>query len=335
MLSDRQKAVLKLIVEEFVRTAEPVGSRTLSKLLVFSPATIRNEMADLEEDGYLEKTHSSSGRVPSEKGYHYYVDTLMKEDDTAIDLKIIDDLFKEGPRSRETLIEESMKLLSELTNYTTLALGPQARFATVKKIDLVPLYDNTGLLIVITNQGHLENKQVHMPLGTHIEDAKQVVNILNDLLKDVPISQVSEKLHYEIETKNVEALLNYNESILEAFLEAFTQFTESKFYLSGQSNMLYQPEFSDLDRVRELMKFFEKNEVLKLVEHSDSNGMTVRIGHENQVQAMQDCSVIMVPYDVSSSEKGTIAVVGPTRMEYRKVIPLLKYIASHLSKLSK
>ncbi len=335
MLSDRQKAVLKLIVEEFVRTAEPVGSRTLSKLLVFSPATIRNEMADLEEDGYLEKTHSSSGRVPSEKGYHYYVETLMKEDDTAIDLKIIDDLFKEGPRSRETLIEESMKLLSELTNYTTLALGPQARFATVKKIDLVPLYDNTGLLIVITNQGHLENKQVHMPLGTHIEDAKQVVNILNDLLKDVPISQVSEKLHYEIETKNVEALLNYNESILEAFLEAFTQFTESKFYLSGQSNMLYQPEFSDLDRVRELMKFFEKNEVLKLVEHSDSNGMTVRIGHENQVQAMQDCSVIMVPYDVSSSEKGTIAVVGPTRMEYRKVIPLLKYIASHLSKLSK
>jgi heat-inducible transcriptional repressor len=151
----------------------------------------------------------------------------------------------------------------------------------------------------------------------------------------VPISQVSEKLHYEIETKNIEALLNYNESILEAFLEAFTQFTESKFYLSGQSNMLYQPEFSDLDRVRELMKFFEKNEVLKLVEHSDSNGMTVRIGHENQVQAMQDCSVIMVPYDVSSSEKGTIAVVGPTRMEYRKVIPLLKYIASHLSKLSK
>jgi heat-inducible transcriptional repressor len=335
MLSDRQKSVLKLIVEEFVRTAEPVGSRTLSKLLEYSPATIRNEMADLEEDGYLEKTHSSSGRVPSEKGYHYYVETLMKEDDTTIDLTLIDDLFKDGPKNRESLIEESMKLLSELTNYTTLALGPQARFATVKKIELVPLYENTGLLIVITNQGHLENKQVHMPLGTPIEDAKQVVNILNDLLKDVPISQVSEKLHYEIETQNIESLLDYNESILEAFLDAFTQFTESKFYLSGQSNMLYQPEFSDLDRVRELMKFFEKNEVLKLVEHTDSNGLTVRIGQENQVQAMQDCSVIMVPYDVNATEKGTIAVVGPTRMEYRRVIPLLKYIASHLSKLSK
>lgn len=335
MLSDRQKAVLKLIVEEFVRTAEPVGSRALSKLLEFSPATIRNEMADLEEDGFLEKTHSSSGRVPSEKGYHYYVETLMKEDETTIDLSIIDDLFQGVPKSRETMIEESMRLLSELTNYTTLALGPQARFATVKKIELVPLYETTGLLLVITNQGHLENKQVQMPEGTHIEEAQQVVSILNDLLKDVPISQVSEKLHYEIETQNIESLMAYNESILEAFLEAFTQFTESKFYLSGQSNMLDQPEFSDLDRVRELMRFFEKNEVLKLVEHTDSNGLTVRIGQENQVQAMQDCSVIMVPYDVTASEKGTIAVVGPTRMEYRKVIPLLKYIASHLSKLSK
>jgi heat-inducible transcriptional repressor len=335
MLSDRQKSVLKWIVEEFVRTAEPVGSRTLSKLLDFSPATIRNEMADLEEEGYLEKTHSSSGRIPSEKGYHYYVETLMKEDDTTIDLSIIDDLFKDGPKNRESLIEESIKLLSELTNYTTLALGPQARFATVKKIELVPLYESTALLLVITNQGHLENKQVHLPPLTNMEEAKQVVNIFNDLLKDTPISQVSEKLHYEIETQNIASLMQYNESILEAFLEAFTQFTESKFYLSGQSNMLYQPEFSDLDRVRELMKFFEKNEVLKLVEHTDTKGMTIRIGQENQVQAMQDCSVIMVPYDVNASEKGTLAVVGPTRMEYRKVIPLLKYLASHLSKLSK
>jgi len=334
MLSDRQKSVLKWIVEEFVRTAEPVGSRTLSKLLDFSPATIRNEMADLEEEGYLEKTHSSSGRIPSDKGYHYYVETLMKEDDTTIDLSIIDDLFKDGPKNRESLIEESIKLLSELTNYTTLALGPQARFATVKKIELVPLYESTALLLVITNQGHLENKQVHLPPLTNMEDAKQVVNIFNDLLKDTPISQVSEKLHYEIETQNIASLMQYNESILEAFLDAFTQFTESKFYLSGQSNMLYQPEFSDLDRVRELMKFFEKNEVLKLVEHGNTKGMTIRIGQENQVQAMQDCSVIMVPYDVNASEKGTLAVVGPTRMEYRKVIPLLKYLASHLSKLS-
>ncbi len=335
MLSTRQKEVLKLIVEEFVSTAEPVGSRTLSKKLSFSPATIRNEMADLEEDGFLEKTHSSSGRVPSEKGYHYYVDVLMKDMDTALDLSVIQDMFEGLPTDQDTAIQEAMKRLSELTNYTTLALGPQAKFSTVKKLELVPLYDRVGVLIVITNQGHLENKQITFPDNVDIEDAKAVVNLLNDVLKDVPIGNVSEKLHYEIDTAQIKELMAYNQSILDAFLEAFTQFAESKYYLSGQSKMLDQPEFNDLERVRELMQFFEKNEVLKLVEHTESNGLTVRIGTENQVQSMKDCSVVMVPYNLSDSETGTIAVVGPTRMEYQKVIPILKYIASHLSKLYK
>lgn len=335
MLSERQEEVLKLIVEEFVSSAEPVGSRTLSKKLSFSPATIRNDMADLEEDGYLEKTHSSSGRVPSEKGYHYYVDVLMKDKDTSIDLEVINQMFDNLPSDKDTAIAEAMKRLSELTNYTTLALGPQAKYSTVKKLELVPLYDRTGVLIVITNQGHLENKQITFPDTVEIEDAKHVVNLLNDLLKDVPIAQVSEKLHYDIDSKEIKELMQYNDSILEAFLEAFTQFAESKYYLSGQSKMLDQPEFNDLDRVRELLKFFEKNDVLKLVEHTENNGLTVRIGTENQVQAMKDCSVIMVPYDLNETEKGTIAVVGPTRMEYQKVIPILKYIATHLSKLYK
>ena len=335
MLSNRQKQVLKLIVEEFVKTAEPVGSRTLSKRLDFSSATLRNDMADLEEEGYLEKTHSSSGRVPSEKGYHYYVEELMSDSDDSIDLKVIDDLFDNLPSDKDLVIEEAMKRLSELTNYTTLALGPQAKYATVKKIELIPLYERTGVLLVVTNQGHLENKQIVFPESVDIEEAKAVVNILNDVLKDVPIANVSEKLYYEINAKHIEDLMQYNERILNAFLDAFTQFAESKYFLSGQSNMLDQPEFSDLARVKELMKFFEKNDVLKLVEHSDNKGMTVRIGTENQVQAMKDCSVVMVPYDLNHNEKGTLAVVGPTRMEYQKVIPLLKYIAQHLSKLYK
>lgn len=335
MLSDRQKEVLKLIVEEFVKTAEPVGSRTLSKKLSFSSATLRNDMADLEEEGYLEKTHSSSGRVPSEQGYHYYVEHLMSESDEPIDLKVIDDLFDNLPTDKDLVIAEAMKRLSELTNYTTLALGSQAKYSTVKKIELIPLYERTGVLLVVTNQGHLENKQIVFPESVNIDDAKEVVNILNDVLKDVPIANVSEKLHYEINAKHIEDLMQYNERILNAFLDAFTQFAESKYFLTGQSNMLDQPEFSDLGRVKELMKFFEKNDVLKLVEHADNRGMTVRIGTENQVQAMKDCSVVMVPYDLNQNEKGTLAVVGPTRMEYQKVIPLLKYIASHLSKLYK
>ena len=333
MLSQRQKDVLRLIVEEFVKTAEPVGSRTLSKLLDFSPATIRNDMADLEELGYLEKTHSSSGRVPSEKGYHYYVETLMQEDDTTIDLKVIDNLFKDSDKNRDDTIEEAINLLSQLTNYTTIALGPQARNSKVKRIELIPLYERVSVLLVITNLGHVESKQITLPENVNLEQLTKIVQILNEILIDVPIGQVSEKLHYEISQQSIKELLDYNERILDAFLEAFSQFAESKYFLSGQSNMLYQPEFSDLERVRELMNFFERNDILKLVDHSDSKGLTVRIGHENQVTAMKDCSVVMVPYDIGHEEQGTIAVVGPTRMDYQKVIPLLKYLAAHISKL--
>jgi len=333
MVTNRQKTVLKLIVEEFVRTAEPVGSRTLSKKLGYSPATIRNDMADLEEGGFLEKTHSSSGRIPSDRGYHYYVDTLMNEGvDTDLDMTLIDDLFEKN-MSREETIERAIDLISQLTNYTSVALGPGAHNARVRKLELIPLNEGTSVMLVVTNYGHVESKHISLPSSTDVDELRHIMQILNDILYDVPISQVSQKLHYEVDQHRIKDLLAYNKQIIDAFLDAFTRFTQSKFYLSGQSNILYQPEFKDLDRVRELMSFFERNDILRLVEHSNSNGLTVRIGSENQIQAMKDCSVITVPYEVGEGERGTIAVVGPTRMEYRKVIPLLQYLASHLSKL--
>ncbi len=333
MLSERQKEVLRLIVEMFVKTAEPVGSRSLSKQLPYSPATIRNEMADLEEEGYLEKTHTSSGRVPSELGYHYYVETLMQDGtQTDIDMTLIDDLFDKN-MARDETIERAIHLLSQLTNYTSIALGPTAKNSRVKKIELVPLYGELSVLLIVTNLGHVESKNITLPRGTDMDELSHIMRILNDILYDVPINQVSDKLRYDLSHAKIKQLMAYNRQIIDAFLDAFTQFTQSKFYLSGQSNMLYQPEFKDLDRVRELMNFFEKNDILKLIEHGDAGGLTVRIGRENQITAMKDCSVIMVPYEVNEGEQGTIAVVGPTRMEYRKVIPLLQYLAKHLSKL--
>lgn len=133
----------------------------------------------------------------------------------------------------------------------------------------------------------------------------------------------------------IKEIISYNDSIIETFLEAFTNFTQSKYYLSGKNKMLYQPEFSDLQRMRELLTYFDKNDIFKLVEDTQDKGMSIRIGKENQVTAMRDCTVITVPYDLSDEESGTIAIVGPTRMEYQKVIPLVKYLASHMSKLYK
>lgn len=336
MLTKRQELVLKLTVEEYVKTAEPVGSRTLSKLLDFSPATIRNEMADLEELGFLEKTHTSSGRIPSDIGYHYYIEQILADKNNYNDsFTVIDELFSNKDIKRDEAIKQAMNLLSQMTNYTTIALGRSAFGSKIKKIELLPLYENVALLIIVTNLGHVESKNIKIPENTDIEDMKRVIEIFNDILYDCPITKVSEKLHYEIDQQKIKDMLVYNKTLIDAFLDAFTKFTQSDYYLTGQSRMLYQPEFSDVNRVRELLTFFEKNDIFKLIENTTNVGLTVTIGKENTINAMRDCTVISVPYQLSGTEKGTIAIVGPTRMEYQKVIPLIKYLAAHMSKLYK
>jgi len=336
MLTERQELILKLIVEEYIETAEPVGSKSLSGKLDFSSATIRNEMVNLEESEYLEKTHTSSGRVPSDKGYHYYIEKLLIDgQNNTSSFEVIDELFQDTNVKRDEAIKQAMNLLSTLTNYTTIALGPNAYGSRVKKIELVPLYENVCILLVITNMGHVESKQITIPENTEMEEMKRVIEIFNEILYDCPIGNVSEKLHYEINTQKIKEILIYNKSIIETFLEAFTKFTASKYYLTGQNNMLYQPEFSNVEKVRELLQFFDNNDIFKLVENTQQQGLTVKIGKENSMSAMQDCTVITVPYELSEDQSGTIAIVGPTRMEYKKVIPLIKYLAAHMSKLYK
>jgi len=336
MLSKRQELILKLTVEEYVKTADPVGSRTLSELLEVSSATIRNEMANLEELGYLEKTHTSSGRIPSDFGYHYYIETILSDKDNFTDsFTVIDELFSNKDIKRDEAIKQAMNLLSQMTNYTTIALGRSAYGSKIKKIELLPLYENVALLIIVTNLGHVESKNIKIPFNTDIEDMKRVIEIFNDILFDCPISKVSEKLHYEIDKQKIKDMLIYNKSIIDAFLDAFTKFTQSDYYLAGQSKMLNQPDFKDISRVRELLSFFEMNDIFKLVENTTNTGLSVTIGKENSVNAMRDCTVISVPYQLSGTEKGTIAIVGPTRMEYQKVIPLIKYLAAHMTKLYK
>ena len=336
MLTQRQELVLKLIVDEFVRSADPVGSKTLANLLNVSSATIRNEMVELEELGLIEKTHTSSGRVPSDTGYHYYIENLLSANQNDNEsYTVIDELFSNKDIKRDEAIKQAMNLLSQLTNYTTIALGPSAYGSKVKKVELVPLTEDTCILLVVTNQGHVESKQIMVPENTTLEDMKRVIEVLNDIVYDCPINQVSEKLHYEMNAARIEDILSYNQTIIDSFLEAFTKFTQSKYYLSGKNKVLYQPEFSDLHRVRELLTFFEQNDIFRLVENTESQGMNISIGKDNQVVAMRDCTVITVPYDLNDDESGTIAIVGPTRMEYQKVIPLVKYLASHMSKLYK
>lgn len=333
MLSERQELVLKLIIDEYVKTAEPIGSRSLSKFMDVSPATIRNEMSDLEDMGYLEKTHTSSGRVPSEKGYRYYIETIIKNLDEETDGYFeFESLFENQEIERDEIIKEAVDLLSQATNCTAISLGPNAFHSKIKKVQLVPLTPTQALILVITNFGHVESKQITISEDMEVDELVKVIDLLNEMLVGTPISQVSEKLHYEIQHNTIKELLKYRETIVDSFIEAFSKFAQTKYYLTGQSNMLYQPEFNDIQKLREFVTTIENNEIFKIVE-TNSDGVSVKIGTENTVTAMQDCTVVSSTYYTHDGEKGSISVVGPTRMEYRKVIPLMKFIARHITKL--
>ena len=335
MLSQRQKLVLKAIVEEYVRTNEPVGSRTLSKRteLNFSPATLRNDMADLEELGYLEKTHTSSGRLPSTLGYHFYVETIMKEKaEQDYDFPMIDEIFHRQDLSKEQAINESMQLVAQLTNYATLVLGNSANNQRIKKLQFVALQEQFALILMITDTGYVESKKIIVPEGLSFNEIEKVVNILDEILHDCLVSEIEAKLNEELKNEEIMEFMAYREDLVNAIVSAFQEMATEKYHLAGQSNMLLQPEFQDIEKVKDLFDAIEKKEILKIVK-CDENGISVRIGDENEIKALQDCTVITVPYESKSGEKGAISIFGPKRMEYSKIIPLLEYIAKNINKI--
>lgn len=331
-VTERQISILKLIVDEYVKSAEPIGSKALAEILNVSSATIRNEMGVLEELGYIEKTHTSSGRIPSEKGYHYYIEGIVKNlDEETNGYFEFEEIF-DKEITRDEIIKEAINLLSEATNCTAISLGPNAYNSRVKKIQLVPISSQQALILVITNYGYVESKQISLSQEMDTEELVKVIELLNEMLVDTPISKVSEKLHYEIQHSQIRELLKYRETIVESFIQAFQKFAKSRYYLTGSSNMLYQPEFDDIQKLRKFLTTIENEEIFKIVDQ-DAEGISVKIGSENQITAMSDCTVISSSYDTVGGEKATISLVGPTRMDYRKVIPLMKYIARHIAKL--
>ena len=338
MISERQKRILKLIVEEYVKTVEPVGSKTISnhKDFDYSSATIRNDMAELENQGYLLKTHTSSGRVPSEKGYKMYV-SMMLEDEKKKKKKerfpMIDEIFEKNMLSQEQAIKESMALVSELTNYAALALGSGSYKARIRRIQLVSLEDNLAVIILVTNQGYVESKKIIIPDTIDAKDIMKVVSMLNEILYDCPISDIDYVLQEKLADGSIIGeRIAYYDQLISVFVRAIAGMVEDKYYLSGQSNMMKQPEFRDIDKLHNIMKAIEEKEILKLINLGNDN-ITVQIGAENQISAMKDCTVISVPYVDRDGTRGALAVIGPKRMEYQKVIPLLEYIASNMHKL--
>lgn len=336
MLTSRQKLILKAIIDIYAETAEPVGSKTLMNLpyLNFSSATLRYDMAALEELGYLEKTHTSSGRIPSEKGYRYYVEHLVTRDsDVQKVYPLVDEIFERNQLAREKAIEEAIKLLSDLTNYTAVAVGPDINDARIQKIDLIPLDDKNAVILIVTDKGHVQHQQIHLIDDLSIRDVKEVISTLNDLLTSRYLHDAMRILKEEYAKKELDQFMTLQRQLIDSFIEAFGKFASETFYLSGITNIFDQPEFSNVSHIKKLIDMMDRREIVKLI--GSPEGLSIKFKSDIEVIPSNQMTVISMPYFINEDEKGTIALLGPARMNYKKVIPLLEYIAANLAKLYK
>ncbi|MEN1969348.1 heat-inducible transcriptional repressor HrcA [Lentibacillus sp. N15] len=332
MLTERQMLILQVIIDDFIQTAQPVGSRAISKKenISYSPATIRNVMADLEEMGFLEKTHSSSGRIPSEKGYRFYVDHLLSIKHSWEDVQVIKHIIHDGFFEFEKVVQKCAEVLSDITNYTSIILGPEIFETTLNQIQIIPLAPQTAVAILITNTGHVDHRTFSIPNEIDPADLEKMVNILNDRLYGVPIVRLPDKLNSEV----MELMKLYVRDIDKSYdylKAAFSNEHQAKLYIGGMANMLMQPEFKDIEKIRSFYSMMEREEEIANLLKAKTDGIKVTIGHENKVEAIQDLSLITATYHFGVEQMGTIALLGPTRMEYKKVITLLDVLSSEMT----
>lgn len=334
MLTSRQKLILKAIIDIYVELGIPLGSKTLTTLpyLKFSSATIRYDMQLLEEAGYLMKSHTSSGRIPTQKGYSYYVRKLLTRDNEVEEVfPLIDEIFNNNSFKQEKAVREALKLLTDLTQYTAVQIGPDIEHSVIKKVDFIPISKNQAILLIVTNHGHVQHETIVLKEETEMEEVRQVVKTLDDILKDRPLNDAYEILSGEYHAQEINQFMTYQRKIVDSFIQAFAKFTNDNFYLSGLTNVLDQHEYGNISNIKKLIAMLDRRDIVKLITTSD--GLTVRFSNDIEILPIENMAVVSIPYLSGKNEFGTIALFGPTRMQYSKIIPLLEYIAAHIEGL--
>ena len=329
MITDRQKELLKIIVEDYIKSVKPVGSKALCERLDVSSATIRSEMNTLEKLGYLEKTHTSSGRVPSELGYRFYVDHIMVPKDlSGDDMLKLQTIFNNNSLMLTDAISKSMEIITELTNYTSVVLGNNSSSNLLNRIEVVPINANNIVALVVTDKGHVQHKNIYLEEEVNQEEVRQIVDLINKMIVGTPINQVSVKLEYEVKPV-IAKVIRQHEVLYNAFYNAFSDFNkEPDFKTIGTKKILMQPEFNDADKIRNIISKFEDNEIVGSIKEEDDE-VKIYIGSETNFD--EDVTIIKTKYKVGN-EEGTIALVGPKRMEYDRVITLLDYIKKNIER---
>ena len=326
MLTERQENILKLITTEYIKSARPVGSNLICKELDCSSATVRNEMAALEDLGLLEKTHTSSGRVPSEAGYRYYVDHLMKlKELNGEDLFKLQIIFDNQQLALTDTLSESLKLISDMTSYTSIVLGGASHENKLKEIRVIPIDNENLIVILVTDTGHVENKKVTLK-DVSLDEIKKTVDLINELIVGTPIDEISSKLEFEIKPI-IGRYVKEHEMVYNTFYQVFKDFSSKNINVVGKNNILKQPEFNNVEKIQHIFnKLDNKEEIIDSIKE-EKNEIKIYIGKENKLD--DDVTVIQTKYH-SKGEEGTIAIVGPKRMDYDRVVTLLEYIKDNL-----
>lgn len=334
-LSERKLKILQAIISDFIRTAEPVGSRSISKNydLGISPATIRNEMSDLEELGFLTHPHTSSGRVPSEKAYRLYVNELMnKRELTAAEKGAITEELMNNVAELENLVKRAAHVLSEITNLTAFALTPRKEEDTLKYINLLPLDEYTVVLMLVADSGKVSNTTLRLAKPA----SEEILRILaKTMTYNYRGKTLSEALTFDIIKAikaDAEAMAMFENDIVPSFVRTLEDMLNVNLYMDGLTNIFSLPEYNDVSRARMFLEMVNKKEDFTKTLINRENGVIITIGNENQDELMQDCSLITATYHVDGKLMGKIGVIGPTRMRYGEVTSVVEYLTDNLSK---
>ncbi|MGL4774084.1 MAG: heat-inducible transcriptional repressor HrcA [Clostridium sp.] len=333
IIDDRKIRILEAIINDYITTGEPVGSRTIAKKynLGVGSATIRNEMADLEDMGYLEQPHTSAGRVPSSKGYRLYVDSLMvspllsKEEELRIKECIIDSAMLEVSK----IVKHASTLLSELTNLTCVVQTPSMRKSSIKSIKFMKVDERNLISVIVTDGGVIKNhviRVVKMPSDEILEKINQVCTkrLMNLSIEDINLEVIN---NLKSDLAGFDEIFN---AILPALYESLREEVSSEVFMEGTTNILNYPEYNDIDKAKEILSLlYNKDCVVELIE--PQGDITIKIGEENYIPEAKECSVISAEYSIGDKAIGTIGLIGPRRINYSKVIAIMAQVMKELN----
>ncbi len=335
-LTERKKKVLRSIVDLYIRTAEPVGSKAVAELpdMNYSSATIRNEMADLLSMGYLEQPHTSAGRIPSAAGYRLYVDELMAEYRLSIDeTRTINSAIEEKMERVDKMVEKVAKLVSQATDLPAISVASRSASATVKRFDLIMAGQGSFILVLLLSDEQVLNKLIKLPLHVEESDLKLLAAVMNATMTGLEAPEFTPELMERVMGATAQAA-SLVPVIVEFVIDALRRHGSANMAVAGQMRLLGQPEYRDVDKAQKILTSLDEDALSNLPAIMvNEHGTKVLVGPEHVASELKDTSVVMTKFDIGDGMQGMIGVVGPTRMDYAKVTARLSYFAESLSKM--